>query len=85
MQEIRKQTEAFIKVPFGIISGFKEVIAMRRWMSVELNGFAADRFKQFLKEFGISFEASGAGGTTHFEVLVSPSEQWLCEDILSGV
>ena len=48
----------------------------RRWRSTELKGNAVGRFKEYCRDMHLNYETSDAGyGYTHFEVLVSETEE----------
>jgi len=47
---------------------------MRTWKSVELSKADADKFRVFLKENGIKYEASGCFNLIHFQVHVNDTE-----------
>lgn len=46
----------------------------RTWKNVELKGDAAEKLWIFLKVNGYTFEPSGCGEYTHFEVLCNNEE-----------
>ena len=58
---------------------------MRRWNNVELIGDAVGKFREFLRDYHIKFETSGAGSYTHFEVFVNEEEAEKCNNFLATI
>lgn len=57
----------------------------KTWKNVELKE-SADKFRTFLKENEIRYEASYAGyGYTHFEVYVNNTETEMCDAFLNQI
>lgn len=58
----------------------------RRWRNTELKGNDVGKFKEYLIYMHINFETSDAGyGYTHFEVLVSETEEKEANDFLMSI
>ena len=54
----------------------------RKYLNCELNKAFAERFKIFLKQQGIKYEASSAWWLVHFECLVNDEEAQMCDDFI---
>lgn len=57
----------------------------RNYRSVELKGSDAGRFREYLRDMHLKYEASGAGEYIHFEVLVSEEELEKANEFLSNL
>lgn len=58
----------------------------RNWRNTELKGNAVGRFKEYCRDMHLNFETSDAGyGYTHFEVLVSETEEREANEFLKRI
>lgn len=55
----------------------------RKYLNCELNKVFAERFKTFLKQKGIKYEASSAWCLVHFEYFVNNEEAQMCDDFIA--
>ena len=55
----------------------------RKYLNCELNKVFAERFKTFLKQQDIKYEASSAWCLVHFEYLVNDEEAQMCDDFIA--
>ena len=55
---------------------------MKKWYSCELNQADWVKFRSFLKENSIKYEASGCGSLVHIEVYADPREFEMSERFL---
>lgn len=58
---------------------------MKKWYNVQLNDNDARELRFLLKASGITYETSGAGHLTHFEVFLNEVEKEKVETLLQAL
>lgn len=75
----------YMETDADIVSCFLGEPVKRNWRNVELKGDDVGRFREYLRDMHLKYEASGASEHTHFEVLVSEEELKKANEFLSSL